>query len=96
MFYSVSRGYIGIQKECDCIATVLRRNMKERKRYPRRYWYEFNAARGQVEASFADLFHSKFRFISRWTGKSKTTFIDFSANLLCCVILYNLIKRNAL
>ena len=88
------KGYVGVQKDVDCIAMVLKRNMAERDRYSKSYWRHFNVARAQVETTFADFFHSKFRQLSQWPGKSKETFIDWAANVICCVILFNKFKRS--
>ncbi len=65
---------------------------KVRKDYSKKYWRELNVARSEVERSFADFFHDKFTQLGKWPGKSKKTFIDFSANVICGIILYNLFK----
>jgi len=82
------KGYIGAQHDVNCIAAVLRKNMKGRKLFSKHYWHQFNAARADVERSFGDFFHNKFTQLSRWPGKSKKTFIDFSANVICCVMCF--------
>lgn len=87
------KGYVGVQKDVDCIAMVLKKNMKERDMYSKSYWYNFNVARGQVESTFADFFHNKFRQLSQWPGKSAETFVDWAANVICCVLLFNKMKK---
>lgn len=84
------KGYIGFRSKC--LAPVLRTNMKERQAYPKKYWYKLNVARSDVERTFADFFHNKFTQLGKWPGKSATTFIEFSANVICGIILYNSIK----
>ena len=86
------KGYIGFEGKC--VAAVLRSNMKERKAYSREYWYNFNVARSDVERIFGDFFHNKFKQLGKWTGKSVTTFTEFSANVICCIIFYNSVKMN--
>ena len=88
------KGYVGAHKETECIAAVLKTNMKERKEYSKKYWHQFNVARADVERVFAHFFHNKFTQLSKWPGKSQKTFIKFSANVICCVILYNLVKQH--
>lgn len=86
------KGYIGYKSKC--IAPVLRMNMKERKAYSKNYWYKLNVARSDVERIFADFFHNKFTQLGKWKGKSETTFTEFSANVICCLILYNSVKMH--
>ena len=86
------KGYIGYKGKC--VAPVLRLNMKERKAYSKNYWYNFNVARSDVERIFGDFFYNKFKQLGKWTGKSLTTFTEFSANVICCIILYISIKMN--
>ena len=86
------KGYIGFEGKC--VAAVLRSNMKERKAYSREYWYNFNVARSDVERIFGDFFHNKFQQLGKWKGKSTTTFTEFSANVICCIIFYNSMKMN--
>ncbi len=89
------KGYVGAHKEVNCVAAVLRKNMAERKSYSKNFWYQFNIARSDVERSFGDFFHNKFTQLGKWPNKSKQTFLDFSANVTCAVILYNIIKINS-
>lgn len=84
------KGYIGIKSKC--VAPVLRMNMRERGSYSKKYWYKFNVARSDVERIFGDFFHNKFKQLGAWQGKSVTTFTEFSANVICCIILYNSVK----
>ena len=86
------KGYIGYKSKC--VAPVLRLNMKERKCYSKKYWYEFNVARSDVERVFGDFFHNKFTQLGKWKGKSATTFTEFSANVICCIIFYNSVKMH--
>lgn len=86
------KGYIGFEGKC--VAAVLRSNMRERTAYSREYWYKFNVARSDVERIFGDFFHNKFKQLGEWTGKSATTFTEFSANVICCIIFYNSVKMD--
>ena len=87
------KGYVGIKKDdIKCIAPVMKKGMKERKRFAGSYWHEMNLARSEVERVFAHFFTNKFTQLSKWQGKSKQTFIEFSANVICCIILFNTIK----
>lgn len=89
------KGYIGVQKDgINCIAAVLRKNMKARKKFSKEYWNQVNIARSDVERIFGDFFSNKFTQLGKWPGKSKKTFVDFSANSICCIILYNVIKKH--
>ena len=82
------KGYLGVRKDgIKCIAAVLRRNMKGRKAFSDEFWYKM-----KVERVFSHFFWNKFRQLGDWPGISKDTFIEFGANLTCCVILYNSIK----
>ena len=90
------KGYIGVKKDdINCIAPVMKKGMKERKKFSDSYWHEMNLARSEVERVFAHFFSNKFTQLSKWQGKSKGTFVEFSANVICCVILFNVIKLNA-
>jgi len=87
------KGYIGVRKDgVKCVAAVLKRNMKGRKAFSDDFWYKMSVARAEVERIFSHFFWNKFRQLRTWSGKSKDTFIEFGANLTCCVILYNSIK----
>ena len=86
------KGYVGVEKETSCIAAVLKKKSKGRSKLSKDYWYKMNVARSDVERIFAHFFHNKFAQLGRWPGKSKTTFLDFSANVTCCIILYNMVK----
>ena len=89
------KGYVGVQKDgINCIAAVLRKNMKARKHFSKGYWHQVNVARSDVERTFGDFFHNKFTQLGQWPGKSNSTFTEFSANVICCIILYNTIKTN--
>ena len=84
------KGYVGHQKKC--IAAILKRKMKQRNKYSKHYWEEISVARSEVERVFGDFFSNKFTQLGRWQGKSKDTFIEFAANVISCVVLYNSIK----
>ena len=88
------KGYTGCDHEVNCIAAVLKENMDNRKLLSKKYWRSMNVARGECERVFGDFFHNKFTQLSHWPGKSKQTFIDFSANVISCIILYNVMKVN--
>ena len=89
------KGYVGVHKDgINCIAAVLRDNMKARKKFSKQYWQSVNIARSDVERIFGDFFYNKFTQLGQWPGKSKKTFTDFSANVICAVILYNIIKKH--
>ena len=95
------RGYVGINKPhlggSTCIAPIAKKNMETvRPRYSKKYWREMNVARGECERVFGQFFHNQFSQLGRWRGQCKDTFIDFSANVVACIILYNVIKMNAL
>ena len=49
------KGYVGVQKDVDCIAMVLKRNMAERDRYSKSYWRHFNVARAGLTLLLHDL-----------------------------------------
>ena len=68
--------------------------MKAKNQFSKVYWKKLNVARSDVERIFGDFFYNKFKQLGKWTGKSKATFIEFSANVICCIILYNAIKLN--
>ena len=87
------KGYVGVQKDgINCIAAVLRKDMKARKQFSKDYWKKLNIARSDVERIFGDFFYNKFTQLGHWPGKSKSTFLEFSANVICCIILYNTVK----
>jgi len=87
------KGYIGVRKDgVNCIAAVLRRNMKGRKAFSDEFWHKMSVARSESERIFSHFFWNKFKQLRTWSGKSKDTFIEFGANLTCCVILYNSVK----
>ena len=87
------KGYLGVRKDgIKCIAAVLRRNMKGRNAFPDEFWYDMSIARSESERIFSHFFWNKFRQLRDWPGISKNTFIEFGANLTCCVIMYNAIK----
>ena len=86
----VDKGYVGHQKKC--IAAMLKKKMKERKKYSKHYWKDISVARSEVERVFGDFFSNKFTQLGRWQGKSKDTFIEFAANVISCVVFYNSIK----
>ena len=88
------KGYVGCSKEVSCIAAVLRDDMDDRSLFSNEYWRNMNVARGECERVFGDFFHNKFTQLGKWPGKAKDTFTDFSMNVTCCIILYNLIKVN--
>ena len=89
------KGYIGVHKDgINCIAAVLRMNMKGRKHFSKEYWKALNIARSDVERIFGDFFHNKFTQLGKWPGKSAKTFTEFSANVICAIILYNSVKKN--
>jgi len=43
---------------------------------------------------FGVFFHNKFRLLSRWPGKSDSTFDQFSAIVYACIIMHNLLIKN--
>ena len=87
------KGYLGARKDgVKCIAAVLRKNMKGRDSFSDDFWYKMSIARSESERIFSHFFWNKFKQLRSWSGKSKDTFIEFGANLTCCVILYNSIK----
>ena len=89
------KGYVGVHKDgIKSIAAVLRKDMRARKNFSSKYWHEVNVARSDVERIFGDFFYNKFTQLGRWPGKSKQTFLDFSSNVIGCIILYNSIKTN--
>lgn len=89
------KGYVGCQSEVESIAAVLKLNMPGRKHFTKQYWRSFNVARSECERVFGDFFHNKFSQLGHWPGKSKQTFMDFSTNITCCIILYNSIKHKS-
>ena len=80
--------------EVSCIAAVLKVNQQQRRNYSKRFWGQMNEARGDVERVFSHFFYNKFREFSQWRGKSKTTFDEFAAQVVCCVIMYNVLIKN--
>lgn len=99
-FCSYTSGYVGINKShlggADCIAAIARKDMVEvRTKYSKTFWRHFNIARGECERVFGDFFHNKFSQLGKWPGKSQKTFVDFSANVVACIVLYNVIKVNS-
>ena len=87
------KGYLGVRHDgIKSIAAVLRRNMKGRKAFSDKFWYKMSVARSEVERVFSHFFWNKFKQLGNWPGISKNTFIEFGANLTCCVILYNSVK----
>ena len=86
------KGYIGAEKDTRCVAAVLKKNMEGRKHFSKKYWYHFNAARADSERVFADFYSNKFTQLSDWKGKSKETFIEWSLNVICGIIFYNVLK----
>ena len=90
------KGYVGVQNECKSIAVALKKGRKsQRKKFSKQYWYNFNSARSQVERVFAHMFSNKFTQLSRWPGKSRDTFLEFCSNVICSIILYNVLKKHA-
>ena len=85
------KGYIGIERETQCIAAALKQGMK-RNNFSKKYWKQMNAARADSERVFGDFFVNKFTQLGAWKGKSKKTFIDWSLNVICCMIIYNVMK----
>ena len=86
------KGYIGVEKDTKCIAAVLKKNMDGRKMFSKNYWKKLNSARAESETVFAHFFHNKFSQLGAWKGKSKKTFIEWSLNVICGIILYNTMK----
>ena len=87
------KGYLGVRQDgVKCIAAILRRNMKGRKAFSKEFWHKMSVARSEVERTFSHFFWNKFRQLGNWPGIKENTFIEFGANLTCCVILYNSIK----
>ena len=87
------KGYLGVRKDgLKCIAAVLRKNMKGRNAFSDQFWHRLSVARSESERIFSHFFWNKFKQLCNWSGKSKNTFIEFGANLTCCVILYNSVK----
>ena len=90
------KGYVGVQNECKSIAVSLKKGKKShRKKFSKKYWYNFNVARSQVERLFAHVFSNQFTQLSRWPGKSRETFIEFCSNVICAIIVYNMHKKHA-
>ena len=85
------KGYIGVQHS-KCIAAVLKKGMTGRKHFSKNYWHQMNAARADSERVFADFFYNKFTQLGAWKGKSKETFVEWSLNVICAIILYNVQK----
>ena len=86
------KGYQGVQHETSSMAVVLKRNQKNRNKYSKRFWKEINSARADSERIFSHFFYNKFTQLGNWKGKSKQTFEDWALNVICCVILYNVLK----
>ena len=78
------------------MAVALKRGGKKklRKKFSAQYWRNFNAARSQVERVFAHVFSNKFTQLGHWNGKSRSTFIEFCANVICSIIMYNALKKH--
>lgn len=87
------KGYVGVYNDgVKCIAAVLKDNMEGRKHFSGKFWHKVNIARSDSERIFGDFFHNKFSQLGKWSGKSRQTYLEFSANVICCVILYNAVK----
>ena len=86
------KGYDGALKEVQSIAAAVKTNDKRRKWYSKKFWRELNAARSGVERSFAAFFYNKFTQLAKWPGKSKNTFQEWALNVICSIILYNVLR----
>ena len=86
------KGYDGALKEVKNIAAAVKLNDKRRKWFSKDFWREHNAARAGVERCFAFFFWNKFTKLAQWRGKSKETFKDWAMNVICCIIMYNVLK----
>ena len=86
------KGYDGVLKEVNNIAAAVKVNDKRRKWFSKAFWREHNAARAGVERCFAFFFWNKFTKLAQWRGKSKETFQDWALNVICCIIMYNVLK----
>ena len=74
------------------IAAQVKKNDKRRQNFSKNFWKTFNSARVDVERVFAHFFYNKFKLLGNWPGKHKKTFEEWSLNVICCIILYNILK----
>lgn len=89
------KGYTGSQNELKCMAVALKKGKKSmRHLFSKKYWKDFNTCRNSVEHLFAHVFSNKFTQLGHWPGKSRETFIEFCANVICSIIVYNVLKKN--
>ena len=78
------------------IAASVKRNDRRREQFSKSFWKDFNRARGLSEVVFAHFFSNKFPLLSHWKCTGKNTFEMWAKNVMCCVILYNCLKRRTL
>ena len=90
------KGYIG--SKTNLIIPAL--NKKSRKKRVNRmnnmsdsFWKAFNDARNDSERAFGQFFYNKFPLLGNWQGKSKSTFNEWARSVVCCIILYNYVRR---
>ena len=91
---TVCAGYIGIDKDIDCIAALLKKNMVRRKDFSKTYWRDLSVARSVVERIFGVFFHNRYKLLSQWNGKSRSTFDEYAALIYCCIVIHNELTRN--
>ena len=68
--------------------------MVRRNEFSKSYWRDLSVARSVVERVFGVLFHNRYKLLSQWPGKSRSTFEEFAAHIYCCIIIHNELTRN--
>lgn len=85
------KGYIGVDVK-SVVPAMDKKKMKQRKRWPKLFWKQFNDARNDSERTFSHFFYNKFSTLGNWQGKSQNTFVEWSSCVVCCIIMWNYLK----
>ncbi len=78
------------------VAAAVRGNDGRKEMFSKTFWKSFNDARNASEVVFAHFFSAKFPLLSKWKCTSKDNFEFWAKNVMCCVIVYNHMKRETL
>ena len=78
------------------VAASVKRVDRRRLMFSKSFWKEFNRARNTSEVVFAHFFSNKFPLLSSWKCTGRNNFEFWARNVICCVIVYNCMKRETL